>query len=163
MDAAAHILWVEIVVISSSFLHQRWNGCQVFLQPFMNLGMYTVLYCNVFSILKSLRYGNSMNKHFFGQEVSFVCYILSPLVCRLWRRTKKQECTQGVWRWSWQIERLPGSRKALKIRHGLCSGLSRNGIMSTAIIMIFCRVLGCQFKPSPKSWQNSPKNIQIFP
>ena len=41
IDAATNIVWIEIGVISSPSLNLRWDLRQVFLQPLVNLSMWT--------------------------------------------------------------------------------------------------------------------------
>ena len=41
IDAATNIIWIEICVISSPSLNLRWDLRQVFLQPLVNLNMWT--------------------------------------------------------------------------------------------------------------------------
>ena len=48
IDAAANIVWIKIGVISSPSLNLRWDLCQVFLQPFVNLNMWTENMCTIF-------------------------------------------------------------------------------------------------------------------
>ena len=41
IDAAANIVWIKIGVISSPSLNLRWDLRQIFLQPLVNLSMWT--------------------------------------------------------------------------------------------------------------------------